>query len=193
LATPPAAPVTSLKIEASHILDASGGGKDEANIIISVPYKAGYLPVAYFTTSPDGLTYTRMLLSGLPPSSPTNSLLVSDDDIAVERHGNRIAVESKASHTVMWTKLVNGLPAGVTPVTIPAFSFALEKVGGSVHDDTILDLYGYTGASNYIGYEDEMGFNANGALTGPAGWGPINDCFVIMHGITTYVPYVPPT
>jgi hypothetical protein len=91
----PAAPVTSLKIEAAHILDASGGGKNEANIIISVPYKDGYIPVAYFTTSPDGLTYTRILLSGLPPSSPTNSLLVSGSDLTVERHGNQIAVESK--------------------------------------------------------------------------------------------------
>ncbi len=88
----------------------------------------------------------------------------------------------------MWNKL----PSGYTTVTIPTFSFDIDQVGGSAHVDSILPLYGYKGAANYTVYEDEMGFNAEGTFIVPAGWGPMANCVVIMHGISTSVPYVPP-
>ncbi len=187
-----AAPTSRLKIEAVHVL-VGPYGEDEYGLTVSINYSQGYLPVAYFTTNPNALTFARKVLSGLPASAPTNSKNVSKSDLIVERHGNRIAVEFATPQTVKWSNKTN--PTKVVDVVIPAFKFELDKVGGSAHVDTFQNLSGYKNASNYTATEEQMGFNGDGLFTCSV-WSPVTrpmtDCFIIMHGITSYYPPPPP-
>lgn len=178
----------SLKIEAKQI-EAGFFGRDEDNIVISVPYGPIYLPVAFFTTNtnPDALSQVRTILSGLPVSAPTNSKVVSDSALIVERHGNRITVELTVPQMVKWANKTAGGKA--VDVLIPAFKFELDKVDGSVHREAFHNFTGYPMASKYTDNEEETGFNGVGFFTCST-WGytakPMTSCFIVMHGITTY-------
>ena len=187
-----AAPTSRLKIEASHVL-VGPYGKDEFGITISINYSKTYIPVAYFTTNPDALTFARKMMSGFPPSSPTNSKPVSKSDLIIERHGNRIAVEFNTPQTVKWSNKSN--PTKVVDVVIPAFSYELNKVGGSVHTDTFQNFSGYKNASNWTATEEQMGFVGEGFFTCSA-WSPatrpMTDTLITMHGISTWYPPPPP-
>jgi hypothetical protein len=187
-----AVPTSRLKIEAAHVL-VGPFGKDEFGITISINYSKGYVPVAYFTTNPDAVTFTRKVVSGLPATAPTNSKNVSKNDLIVERHGNRIAVSFVTPQTVKWTNKSN--PTKVVDVVIPAFSFELDKIGGSVHDNSFLNMSGYKNASNYTATEEQMGFIGEGVFTCSA-WSPatrpMTETFITMHGITTWYPPPPP-
>ena len=158
------------------------------NIEIDMPYGPGtWIPLAYFTTNSNAelLAWNKALLSGFPCSIfPPNMKAVSESVLQVERHGNSITIALTAPQTVIWpTSLTTAVP-----VVIPAFTIELNKVGGSIHSESITSLTGYPGASGWTGYIDQMGFNANGVFTSP-GWGSeMTECFITMHGIATWVP-----
>ena len=173
----------TLKIEATHVEDGFFG-RDADYITISVPYGSIYLPVVYFTNNPnpDALSQVRTILSGMPASGTTNSKLLSDSELIVERHGNRITAELTTPQTVRWNKI----GGGYIQLDIPKFTIELDKVGGSVHREAPHSFTGYPMASGYTNTEEEMGFNADGVFT-CTGWNSqMSSCFIVMHGITTY-------
>lgn len=184
-------PAGALRIEIHNIESGSVLSGDLLSVQILYPQPDGsfvWVPIADFTTNPDALPFLKTLMSGLPAALfPLNLKSVSDSVLSVERHGNSITAELTAPQTILWLKPTGG----VTPVSIPAFTMSLDKVGGSVHQDGITAFTGYPGASGYTKYVDEMGFYANGAFT-CVSWGyvshPMTDCFIIMHGITTFAP-----
>lgn len=182
---------TLLHIKALDVEIGTLGSAD--NIEIDVPYpmpdgSTAWLPVAYFTTStnPDTVSWAQMLLSGFPAALLLGNIRgVSDSVLKVERHGNSVTVELTASQTVLW---FNPTHTGVVAAIIPAFTMQLDKVGGSVHKESVTSLTGYSGASGWTGYVDQMGFNADGVFT-CTGWNSeMSDCFITMHGISTWVP-----
>ena len=116
-----------------------------------------------------------------------NNFVVSEDELKVDRHGNRITVsiDTDISCFVMY-------PAPHTLV-IPAFMMELDKIGGSFHEQ-VSETLSYFGASGYTLAWDRMGFNAEGIFDCEE-WDFAEsraDCYVVMHSITTYTP-PPPT
>jgi hypothetical protein len=184
--------VTSMKIRAVNVEIGTKGGGDNLEIDFPVPGTSTYIPVAFFTTNPNPevIDWLKILLSGFPVLLPNNIRHVSDDVLIVNRHGNSITVELTAPQTILMIQ--SGVPV---PVVVPAFTVELNKVGGSVHQDETEVLTGYPGASDWTGYTEEMGFNAEGALTCQA-WSydsvPMTDCFIRMHGITIWTPPASP-
>jgi hypothetical protein len=189
-------PTTMLRIVATHIEAGNMGTGDTISIYSYNPDSpmGPWVPVALFTTNADALPFYRTVWSGtpvaIPPANPTNSKIVSESMLTVERHGNRIIAELKAQQSIMWAKA--SPPPNYIPVQIPAFKMELDNVGGSVHPEpTSEKLTGYAGASDYTLNDDVMGFNANGAFT-CAVWSYVErsmtDCAIVMHGIRTYVP-----
>jgi hypothetical protein len=190
------APTTMLRIVATHI-DAGNMGTGDTILIYSYNPSSPigqWVPVALFTTNADALPFYRIVWSGtpvaIPPTNPTNSKLVSESVLTVERHGNRIIAELKASQSITWTKA--NPPPNYISVQIPAFTMELDNIGGSVRSEpTSQQLIGYAGASRYTINDDVMGFNANGIFTCQA-WDSTSqtmmDSEIVMHGIRTYVP-----
>jgi hypothetical protein len=181
-------PGGALKISGLHFEGGTFGTGD--SILLSISIGGRSLPVAFFTTNLDNRNFVKMLDSGLPVGViPNNCQNVSENDLKVDRHGNRITVELITPKKVFWQN-VNPMPPFVL-VTIPAFKFELDKVGGSFHEENTESFTGYTGSSNYTRYDDEMGFYGNGVLTCSA-WNyvdnPMTDCRIVMHGIRTYFP-----
>jgi len=185
-----------IEISAVHIEGGSLGTCD--SVVINVPVSSAgstvWVPVALFSTGNTYLQYIKIVLSGFPAAlSPINSKLLSEDVLIVERHGNRMNVELKSPQTVYWTKATP--PPPVVSIAIPAFKFELDQVGGSFHEDTTHSFTGYASSSNYTRQDDEMGFYGNGVLTCSA-WSyldhPMTDGRIVMHGIRTYFPPLPP-
>ncbi len=183
--------VTSMRIKANDVEIGTHGSGDNMEIDFLFPMSTGpmYLPIAFFTTNPnpDVIDWLKIVLSGMPCALiPNNMRYVFDDVLIVERHGNSITVELTAPQTILMMT-----STGAVPVVVPAFTVELNKVGGSVHNEEIIELTGYPGASGYTGYIEEMGFNAEGTFTCQA-WSYANqamtDCFILMHGKTIYVP-----
>jgi hypothetical protein len=145
-----------------------------------------WVPWARFITSvdPDALAWIRQLNTGMPPEDPVNSKSLPHE-IAVRRHGNSIIVSLKTPQA-----LKAGVPFTVNFI-MPPFELKLKKVDGLVYRETADTFTGYPRASNWTRYAKEIGFNGNGAFTCTA-WGynaePITNCFIVKHGIITFVP-----
>ena len=199
----PAAPTTTVRIDVRHHESGTYGAGDTLNIDVLSP-SGNWLPVSYFTTNTNAafLTFIRNVYYKLPIGAGSiNAQYVSANNLKVERHGNRITAELDIPVTVSWAKIQPD-PTHPTPpysvrVDVPAFKLELDKTGGSFHRDFEEDLAGY---SNYVFYEDMMGFDANGVITCSA-WNldnqlvtfnPLPYCGITMHGITTYFPPTPP-
>lgn len=179
---------TVLRIDAMDVEIGSLGSGDTMSIGIPFQTPGGamvWLPIAYFTTNTNSVDFLKGIMSGMPGAMlPNNIRSVPSRVLNVERHGNRITVELTEGQIVLWGKL----GGGYIPVTIPAFKMELNKVDGSFHDDDVVSLTGYPGASGYTQYEEEMGFKAVGVFT-CQGWNTdLSSCYIMMHGITTYVP-----
>jgi hypothetical protein len=123
--TPADFPFSSLEIMAFN-LEAGTHGPGES-FVIQMPWMGGWMPIAHFTTSPDSVAFLSALWSGLTASA--NTMFVSDSELNVVRHGNRIT----ASLTV--PKVIT---MRVGEVTIPAFTMELNKVGGSIHTENTI-------------------------------------------------------
>ena len=186
-ASAPAHHYETLSIYAQHVEDGTYGTGD--SISVFVPYGSTILPLATFCTNANEASFEKTLRSGTPAGVGTNTRSISESNLKVERQGNNIIVELKTPQAIMWPK--DPLGSGLTPVTIPAFTMELNKVGGSLHTNTILQLTGFIGASGYTVYDDNMGFNGNGAFTCPT-WSnvpyPMTNCHIVMHGIKTNAP-----
>jgi hypothetical protein len=145
-----------------------------------------WVPWARFITSvnPAALAWIRQLSSGLPPEDPVNSKSLPHD-IAVRRYGNSIIVSLKTPQA-----LKAGIPFTVS-FTMPPFELKLKKVDGLIYRETSETFTGWPTASGWTRNAKEMGFNGNGAFT-CADWGydaePITNCFIVKHGIITWVP-----
>jgi hypothetical protein len=167
-------PAPMLRIGALEIEASIWGTGDDIGIFIGTG--TGWIPIAYFTTNqnPEYLTFLKALWA--LPWMQLNTKSVSEDELMVERHGNRITA-SLAEQDVK--KMVSGV---WTTVTILAFTMELNKVGGSVHSDYSIETPLYT-----INL-DRMGFNGNGVFTYGGAGHEMFDEFIIMHGIETLVP-----
>jgi hypothetical protein len=184
--------ITSLKIRANDVEIGTHGAGDNIEIDFLYQPPAGssfYAPIAFFTTNPNPtvIDWLKIVLSGFPLAMlPNNIRYVSDDVLIVDRHGNSITIELTAPQTFLMPS-----PTGPVSLVLPAFTIELNKVGGSVHEERVLELTGYPGASGYTGYIEEVGFNAEGTFSCQA-WSydsqPMTACFIIMHGKTIYVP-----
>jgi len=184
--------ITSLKIVAADVKIGTHGSGD--NMFIYVPFmtpsgSVAYIPLAWFTTNPnpDVISWLKNVMSGFPAAlAPNNMRHVSDNVLSVERHGNSITVELTAQQTIMGMS-----SAGPVTLVVPAFTMELNKIGGSVHTETIEELTGFDGASGYTGYIDKVGFNAEGTITCQL-WNyinqPMTNCFITMHSISIWVP-----
>lgn len=183
-------PQSTLRFYAFEVEAGSLGSSDV--LIITVPAYGAWVAVAIFATNPNVASFLKTIRSGMPAAmGPLNTKSVSESVLKVERQGNRINVELTAPQKIYWTKTSG---TGVILVSIPAFTMELDKIDGSIHKDHIDSFTGYAGASGYLDYVEEMGFNANGAFTCEAWWGtvahPMTTCFITMHGIMTHVPPV---
>jgi hypothetical protein len=176
-----------LRFDGFEVEDGSLGTTDA--LIIAIPTSLGWVAIACFATNPDAAAFMKTVRSGMPAAAgPLNTKTVTADTLVVERHGNRISVELKTPQTIYWTKAGG---TGYIQIQIPAFTMELNKIDGSVHKDHIDYFTGYTGASEYTVYVDEMGFNAAGTFTCPT-WNYLDQtmstCFITMHGINIYLP-----
>lgn len=176
-----------LRFQGFEVKDGSIGTTDA--LIIAAPTSLGWAAIACFATNPDAAAFMKTVRSGMPAAAgPLNTKTVSVDTLVVERHGNSISVELTAPQTIYWTKSSG---TGVISIQIPAFTMELIKIDGSVHKDHIDSFTGYTGASKYTVYVDEMGFDATGSFTSPT-WNYLDQtmstCFITMHGINVYIP-----
>ena len=183
---------TSMKIQLADVQIGTFGHGDTIaiSLLFIGPNGPVYIPVAWFSSNPnpDVIEWLKTnALSGFPAAAlPNNIRYVSDDILMVDRHGNSITGELTTPQTILMMTA-----AGAVTVVVPAFTMELNKVGGSVHKETTIELTGYPGASGWTGYIEETGFNAEGAFTCQA-WSynskPMTDCFIAMHQIVNYVP-----
>ncbi len=176
-----------LRFNGFEVEDGSTGTTDA--LIISIPTSIGWVAIACFATNPDAAAFMKTIRSGMPAAAgPLNTKTVTADTLIVERHGNRISVELSTPQTIYWTKAIG---TGVIPIQIPAFTMELNKIDGSVHKDHVDSFTGYTGASKYTVFVEEMGFEADGSFTCNT-WNYLDQtmstCFITMHGINLYVP-----
>jgi hypothetical protein len=186
---------TTLEISFSDVI--AGNFGPGANLGISIPWTTStgsttHIPVAYFLANvPEVATFLKIVLSGFPAAIlPNNIRTVSPDVVIVERHGNSITAKLTTPQTIIFPIA----PGQGRPVTIPAFTIELNKVGGDeqVHKTNVLT--GYTGASGYTQQIDKIGFDAEGTFTISSGtsWTAdhqtMTDCYITMHGVTLYTP-----
>jgi len=180
---PPGFPFpTKLLIHVMDIEAASFGSGDSIIILIWMPFPTpGYwLPLAHFTTNPDSVEFFEDLWYGWP-AGEKNTIVVSEDELKVDRHGNEVFASLTSQVIQKW---VGSPPPGQwVPVTIPAFTIELTKIGGSIH-------YEASGSyAIYTIYGEAMGFNANGVFTsGSYTYTTDTDCIIKMHAIQTFVP-----
>jgi hypothetical protein len=175
----------TIRIDARHHEAGTYGSYDSLNIDALGP-NGHYLPLTYFMTSPDlGLkTMLKAIFTGMPIGNFPQNLVtgLTENDLVVQRHGNRIFAELKTPQTVRWPG--TGFPL----VTIPRFSLELDNFGGSLHFEYTDDFTGYSG---YVLNNEVMGFEGTGTLTCSA-WNyetaPMAPVYVFMHGITTIYP-----
>ena len=179
-------PVGKLKITAVDLVDSTAGSGDFIHIDLWWAFPDGsgiFMPLAVIGTNLDRMAFFETLWTGVP--AMVNNFVVSDGELKVDRHGNRITASLNMDISCFVL-----MPAPHY-LDKPAFTMELNKVGGSFHGvaSTTLDFYSY--ASGYTIDWDIMGFNANGGLTCP-GWSydvePMSNCYIRMHYITTCTP-----
>jgi hypothetical protein len=178
-------PTTKLLIHVWDLEEASFGSGD--NIIILMwfptapnPPTTGYwMPLAHFTTNPDSVDFFKDLWYGWP-AGEKNTIVVSEDELKVDRHGNEVSAS-------LTSQVIQKKTGGVwNPVTIPAFTIELTKVGGSIHGEGGGDY------AIYSVYGESTGFNANGVFTYGASTYMMNtECLIKMHMTYTFTPLSP--
>jgi hypothetical protein len=183
-----------MRIYALHIEGGNAFMGDEIVVwfhLAGSPPLNGWAAWANFITSdnPDDADWLRQFWYALPPSDSVNTASIPSDDLVVDRHGNSITVSLKTPQ-----QMVAHLPFTVWPV-LPAFDMELNKVDGSVHPEPV--VWTNTGlppvlpGSGWTSIREEIGFNGNGVFTcDDLGYhsAPMTDCFIVMHGIETYIP-----
>jgi len=167
--------VSNLRIMVMETEAATYGTGD--SIVLFILFMGDWYPIAHFTTNPNPelLAFIKTLW-GNTPAGLKNTIWVSEDELKVDRHGNRITA-SLTEQVIQ--KQVGGVWG---PVTISAFTMELNKVGGSIHTD-----YSVTTPTYTINL-DIMGFNGNGVFTYGGVDYEMTDEVIVMHRINTYVP-----
>jgi hypothetical protein len=175
----------TIRIDARHHEAGTYGAHDSINIDV-LGSNGKWLPLTYFATNskPDFKNLLKAVFAGMPIGNFPQNLIVglTENDLKVQRHGNRITAELLATQTVRWPG------SGFPTVVIPKFKVELDQVGGSFHDEPTDNFASYSG---YVLYNDLMGFGGTGTLTCST-WNyvnqPVTPVIITMHGITTYVP-----
>ncbi len=186
-----------MRIDVLHIEGGNAFMGDEIIVAFHLagvaPYFSGWAVWANFITSdnPGDVAWLRQFWYALPSSDSVNTKSIPSDDFVVERHGNSITANLKTPQ-----QMVAHLPFTVSPV-LPAFYMELTKIDGSIHPEPV--VWTNTGlppvlpGSGWTSVREEIGFSGNGVFT-CEDWGyneaPITDCFIVMHGIDTYIPPV---
>ena len=192
---PPTA--TQMIIGAKHV-EIPNAKIDFCQLIIQLyfgPPTNRSVPYAIITTSPDDAAFMKTVWSGYPyivyPGTHYNPVwvttdnvkLVSEKDLQVERQGNNMFVNLKASQQIQHR-------SGVY-FTVPAFSMELNGYGGSFYTSQTFMLTGYYDTSNYTWKVDYEGLNITGAFNSVA-WNynryPISESYLTIHGTGVYYP-----
>jgi hypothetical protein len=167
-----------------HVMNIEAASFGSGDLIIILLWLGGWIPLATFTTNPASVEFLTDLFYNSPinsPASEKNTIPVSEDELIVDRHGNKIFA-SLTSQVIQMKQM-----GAWVPVTIPAFTIELTKIGGSIHNE---DSGSY---QLYTIYGESMGFNANGVFSASDTGGLYTyttdtDCIIKMHAIQTFVP-----
>ena len=167
-------------------LDEATFGSGDSIIILmwmGLPTSGFWYPLAHFTTNLGSMEFFEDLWFGYPAGTK-NTIYVPDDQLKVERHGNRITASITTQVLQKWVATPPPPGAGYwDDFTIPAFTIELTKVGGSVHGEGGGDY------AIYSVYGESTGFNATGVFTyGASTYTLNNECLVKMHMTYTFTP-----
>ena len=129
---------------------------EEFCIITTSPYSADFNRIVWDGT----LIHLDASLYGWPPSwSTDNVILVDEDVLQVERHGNRMYASLNAPQQI------KSIPNVF--FTLYPFTLEMSKYGGSTHITDAWTRELFPGASGYTFTVEDMYFNANGEFTCP--------------------------
>jgi len=171
--------IPQMYVHAAHFENSIYGPGTTIFLFMKMP-GTDWFPFAQFTTNPEHREFAETIYTGLPAS--VNAFLVSDNEIKVERHGNRITATLTEDKVILMR---------TGPATVPAFTMELSKVGGSFHAEDTSILTGYPGASGYTMNRESMGFYATGIFTCST-WNydaePMTDCVITMHRTAIFLP-----
>lgn len=120
------------------IVASSHGTADCLIIFVGADPAGPWLPIAHFTTNPnpDLIPFLKELW-GNTPAGLKNTIVLSEDQLEVDRHGNRITAS-------LTEKDVQRMYMGSwITVSISAFTMELNKVGGSIHTDYSITSLSY--------------------------------------------------
>lgn len=174
--------IPQMYIHAAHFETSSYGPGTTIFLFMKMP-GTDWFPFAQFTTNPEHREFAETIYTGLPAS--VNAFLVSENEVKVDRQDNRITATLTEDKVILMR---------TGPVTIPAFTMELNKVGGSFHTEDTQVLNGYPGASGYTIIRESMGFSGNGAFT-CSEWDynakPMTDCVITMHRTAIFLPPAP--
>ena len=174
--------IPQMYVHAAHFEKSSYGRGTTIFLFMQMP-GAVWIPFAQFCTNPEHREFAETIYTGLPVA--VNAILVSEDELMVDRQGNRITA-SLTEDKVILTR--------TGPVVIPAFTMELNKVGSSFHMEDTKVLTGYPDASDYTINRESMGFNGNGVFTCPT-WDyeaePMTETVIIMHRTAIFLPPTP--
>jgi hypothetical protein len=181
-------PTSKLLIHVWDLDEATFGSGDSIILLIWMgsPTSGFWYPLAHFTTNLNSMGFFEDLWLG-SPAGTKNTIYVPDDQLKVERHGNRITASITTQVLQKWIPTPPPSGAGHwDDVTIPAFTIELTKVGGSIHGE---------GGGDYLIYSvygESTGFNATGVFTyGASTYTLNNECLVKMHMTYTFTPLSP--
>lgn len=133
-------------------------------------------------------------LYGLPEIFNTDNIILVDEDVLeVERHGNRVYASLNAPQLIDNDILdpVNMIFIPNVYFTLYPFTVELSKYGGSAHSVETYTFDGWPGATGYTFVDEEMYFNANGEFTCPDLYPnevALDNAVVVMNGIHTFSP-----
>ena len=206
---PPTA--TAMRLIFHHVV-IPNAGLDYTDLQVSFSMTTFLNPIPHWeefcilTTSPYSAAFNRVVWHGtmihldasylnLPtPFDTDNVILVDEDVLQVEKHGNRMYASLNAPQQI--DSMIINLQAD-PPIVIPnvyftlyPFTLELSKYGGSTHyaETWTFDWLGTTG---YTFTVEEMYFNANGEFTCPELYPDavtVDNARVVMKGIHTYSP-----
>lgn len=195
-------PIGNLLLTFSH-----AENKDDTTgntMFIVINSSKGNIPVGFITSNLDAIPTMHAAFVNTSVyinrggQVKDNVKLVSDEELKVEKQGNRISVDFDPQSTItLMYNLFPDWPAphpGFTltlPLNIPAFHVEFDKSGGSVHTNvtTMLKVAPPLYLSGYTAINERVGFHANADFTCPA-WGnpATSDGWITMHGIETWIP-----
>jgi hypothetical protein len=169
-----------------------------SSMMISIDMGGAFVTTGIITTNAEAANYLRTAFRNTPVYKPgppilDNVVVVSDDVLKVDRHGNSITVNFSPSSPIVLYMSTPTYPTVTAkfPLQIPAFQLQFDKYGGSAHSEfTTSTLVPYSG---FITETKMMGFSSNAEFTCPS-WNVYGaagtSSFITMHGVQYWIPPV---